>query len=73
MNPRPGWGAKNPLLPTSVAANPERWYKFFGQLIGVAVNHGDPLGENLVPSVCKQILGQEPCLEDLQYVHLNVS
>eukprot|EP00658_Telonema_sp_P-2_P055245 TRINITY_DN43929_c0_g1_i1.p1 TRINITY_DN43929_c0_g1~~TRINITY_DN43929_c0_g1_i1.p1 ORF type:complete len:562 (-),score=158.35 TRINITY_DN43929_c0_g1_i1:150-1835(-) len=68
INPRPGWGAKNPLLPTSVATNPARWFKFFGQLIGVALNHGDPLGDRMVPSLCKQLLGEEPVLGDLEFV-----
>ena len=29
---------------------------------------GDPLGDVLVPSVCKQLLGVEPCLDDLRFV-----
>jgi hypothetical protein len=51
-----------------VLAQPESWCRFLGRLLGIALVHECPLGFLLVPPLCKQLLGQDVCFDDLFFV-----
>jgi len=68
LSPIPGFLTPRAADLESVPQQPIRWSRFFGRLLGMAVAHECPLGLLLAPSLCKQLLGQEPSFEDLQFV-----
>lgn len=66
LSPSPGFLA--PRAKDGVARQPDRWSRFLGRLLGMSVTHECPLGLTLVPSLCKQLLGQEPNFEDMRLI-----
>lgn len=66
LSPFPGFLA--PRAKDGVARQPDRWSRFLGRLLGMSVVHECPLGLTLVPSLCKQLLGQEPDFEDMRLI-----
>jgi len=68
LSPIPGFLTPRAADVESVPQQPHRWSRFFGRLLGMSVAHECPLGLLLAPSLCKQLLGQEPSFEDLQFV-----
>eukprot|EP00931_Biecheleriopsis_adriatica_P046143 TRINITY_DN26486_c0_g1_i1.p1 TRINITY_DN26486_c0_g1~~TRINITY_DN26486_c0_g1_i1.p1 ORF type:complete len:590 (+),score=129.61 TRINITY_DN26486_c0_g1_i1:37-1806(+) len=57
-----------PAIDCGMREAPKGWWSCLGSLLAAAVLHGEPLGLNLVPSVCKQLLGVTPDFEDLEAV-----
>lgn len=60
-----------PSLPEMAACNllearPAWWWESLGRLLAAAVLHQEPLGLNIAPSVCKQLVGLAPSFEDLE-------
>jgi len=68
LNPLLGFLTPQGVNPESVLRQPERWSRFLGRLLGMAVVHECPLGLLLVPSLCKQLVGREPDFDDLRFV-----
>lgn len=68
LSPLPGFLVPQGLETDAVCRRPERWARFLGRILGMAVAHECPLGLLLVPSLCKQLLGQETSFEDVQFV-----
>jgi len=68
LSPLPGFLTPRAAEVDSVPQQPTRWSRFFGRILGMCVVHECPLGLLLAPSLCKQLLGQEPTFEDLQFV-----
>jgi len=68
LSPLPGFFALGAEDPQSMSSQSERWCRFFGRLLGMAVAHEAPIGVRLAPPLCKQLLGVDPCFEDLQFV-----
>eukprot|EP00930_Biecheleria_cincta_P032993 TRINITY_DN22853_c0_g3_i1.p1 TRINITY_DN22853_c0_g3~~TRINITY_DN22853_c0_g3_i1.p1 ORF type:complete len:1007 (-),score=152.32 TRINITY_DN22853_c0_g3_i1:130-3150(-) len=66
LSPFPGFLA--PRAKDGVARQPDRWSRFLGRLLGMSVVHECPLGLTLVPSLCKQLLGQEADFEDMRLI-----
>lgn len=59
-----------PSLPEMARCNlpdvPAWWWESLGRLLAAAVLHEEPLGLNMAPSVCKQLVGLTPSFEDLE-------
>eukprot|EP00930_Biecheleria_cincta_P102164 TRINITY_DN93848_c0_g1_i1.p1 TRINITY_DN93848_c0_g1~~TRINITY_DN93848_c0_g1_i1.p1 ORF type:complete len:663 (-),score=90.22 TRINITY_DN93848_c0_g1_i1:12-2000(-) len=59
-----------PSLPEMATCNlpdvPAWWWESLGRLLAAAVLHEEPLGLNIAPSVCKQLVGLAPSFEDLE-------
>lgn len=68
LSPSPGFLASPTPEGGEVLRQPDRWSRFLGRLLGMAVVHECPLGFCLVPSLCKQLLGEQPGFEDLQHL-----
>lgn len=68
LSPMPGFFALGAEDLQSMSNQAERWCRFFGRLLGMAVAHEAPIGVRLAPPLCKQLHGVEPCFEDLQFV-----
>jgi len=67
LSPLPGFLTPSAADADGVWQQPERWTRFLGRLLGMAIVHECPLGVLLAPSLCKQLLDLEPCFEDLQF------
>lgn len=63
----PGFISRHLHGEESISLQPEQWSRFFGRLLGMAVAHECPLGLLLVPSLCKQLLGQDLSFDDLHF------
>eukprot|EP00927_Polykrikos_kofoidii_P079261 TRINITY_DN76047_c0_g1_i1.p1 TRINITY_DN76047_c0_g1~~TRINITY_DN76047_c0_g1_i1.p1 ORF type:complete len:1071 (+),score=209.88 TRINITY_DN76047_c0_g1_i1:183-3215(+) len=64
----PGFLTPGARDPESVWSQPESWSRFLGRVLGMSVAHECPLGFLLVPSLCRQLLAEEPTFEDLKFV-----
>jgi len=68
LNPLLGFLSPLAQEQDSVFQRPDCWSRYLGRLLGMAVVHECPLGLLLVPPLCKQLLGEEPSFDDLQFV-----